>query len=355
MNKILADLRKEMDEATAMVVEALNKRASVAQRIGRAKQSGGVYVPEREAQVIRRSLAHSVGPLSKPALASIMREVVGACRNLEKQLSVAYLGPEGTYSGEAAQKFAGNTSSFVPSATIDDAFMAITRKEADIAVVPAENSTEGAVNRTLDLLLETNLKVVGEIALPIHHQFLSKSLQLTDVREVIAHPQALAQCRRWLESNLPKVQRVSASSNAEAARLAAKDASKAAIASKLAADIYGLRVLRPNIEDSASNTTRFLVLGSQLTGPTGNDKTSLVCSAPNRSGSLYELIGVFAKANINMTKLESRPSASALWNYVFYIDIDGHESERHIAEALKRAREHATLVKVLGSYPKALV
>lgn len=355
MDKILTDLRKEVDEATAMVVEALNKRAGVAQRIGVAKQGNKVYVPEREAQVIQQALALSEGPLSKMALTNIIREVIGACRNLEKQLRVAYLGPEGTYSGEAAQKFAGSTSRFVPSATIDDAFMAVAREEADIAVVPAENSSEGAVNRTLDLLLETSLRVIGEVTLPIRHQLLSKSSELIDIREVIAHPQALAQCRRWLESNLPKAQNISASSNAEAARLAAKDASKAAIASKLAAGIYGLNILQSGIEDSASNATRFLVLGSQSIEPTGNDKTSLVCSAPNRSGSLYELIGVFAKAGINMTKLESRPSAGALWDYIFYIDIDGHEADAHIAEALKRAREHATLVKVLGSYPKALV
>lgn len=348
----LQKLRIEIDAVNTELVAVLNKRAAIAQRIGVAKQDGRVYLPAREALVLEQVIKANAGPLSDAALGSVFKEVIAACRNLERRLHVAYLGPEGTYSGEAAAAFAGATSSFLPCSTIDDAITAVQKGDADIAVVPVENSTEGAVNRTLDLLLESSLHITGEVVLPIHHQLLGKARSLADITEVIAHPQALAQCRRWLAEHLLHAKQTPASSNAEAARLAAMHPKAAAIAGTLAAEVYKLPVLAANIEDSPTNTTRFLVLGGQEVPPTGNDKTSLVCSVPNRSGSLYELLGIFAKDGINMTKLESRPADSNLWDYVFYIDVDGHQTDSQLAQALSAAREHATLVKVLGSYPK---
>lgn len=355
MENDLQNLRKEIDTANKELVELLSKRARIAQQIGAAKKSSEIYRPEREAQVLVNVLAQNGGPLSDAALAGIFKEIIGACRNLERRLRVAYLGPEGTYSEEAAIQFAGRSSDFVPCAAIEDAVQLVQRGEADIAVIPVENSTEGAINRTLDILLETDLNINGEILLPIHHQLLSKQTKLQDVQEVLAHPQALAQCRQWLAVHLPHAKQIPAASNAEAVRLAAGHDSKAAIAGARAADMYKLPVLRANIEDSAANTTRFLVLGQQDVPLTSKDKTSLVCSVPNRTGSLHELLGIFARHGINLTKLESRPASSAKWDYVFFIDFDGHQTEKNVAAALDAVRKQATMVKVLGSYPKAVV
>lgn len=349
----LQKLRAEIDTINQEIVVALTKRALVAQQIGMAKGPGPVYLPGREKQVLAQVRALNKGPLSNEALEGIFKEIIAACRNLERRLTVAYLGPAGTYSHEAALHHAGSSSAYLPCNTIDDALVAVEKGEADIAVVPVENSTEGAVNRTLDLLLESRLQICGEITLPIHHQLLAPRQGITTITEVLAHPQALAQCRKWLEAHMPKTKQVPVASNAEAARLVAKSTGKAAIASRMASETYRLSILEANIEDAASNTTRFLVLGKQTVPPTGNDKTSIVCSVPNRAGSLYELLGIFARNKLNMTKLESRPAESALWDYVFYIDIDGHQSDRQVSTALQKAKEHATLVKVLGSYPKA--
>lgn len=349
----LEKLRKEIDTLNADLVTLLTRRAEVAQQIGVIKGGGQVYMPSREAQVLEQIRRLNVGPLDNNAMEGIFKEIIAACRNLERRLVVAYLGPEGTYSQEAARKHAGTSSEYAPYNTIDDVTTAVEKGRADIAVVPVENSTEGAVSRTLDLLLESNLLICGEVMLPIRHQLLTHAAKLEEISEVLAHPQALAQCRRWLAEHLPGVKITSVPSNAEAARLAVTSLTTAAIAGKLAADTYGLPALCQDIQDSGGNTTRFLVLGSTETTPTGNDKTSLVCSVPNRAGSLYDLLGILTAARINMTKLESRPAESALWDYVFYIDIDGHHTEPAVTQALQQMKEHATLVKVLGSYPKA--
>lgn len=355
MENILQNLRKEIDTANKELVELLSKRARIAQQIGVAKKSSEIYRPEREAQVLANVLAQNGGPLSDEALAGIFREIIGACRNLERRLRVAYLGPEGTYSEEAAIRFAGSSSDFVPCAAIEDAVQLVQRGEADVAIVPVENSTEGAVNRTLDILLETDLNINGEVFLPIHHQLLSGQTKLQDVHEVLAHPQALAQCRQWLAAHLPHAKQIPTASNAEAVRLAAGHDGKAAIAGMRAADMYKLPILQANIEDSAANTTRFLVLGHQEVPTTSQDKTSLVCSVPNRTGSLHELLGIFARHDINLTKLESRPASSAKWDYVFFIDLDGHQADKNVAAALDTVRKQATMFKVLGSYSKAAV
>lgn len=353
MEDSLASLRQNIDETNTALVQLLNKRADIARKIGAVKQQSATYVPAREAQVLAAVQAQNAGPLSGEALTSIFKEIIGACRNLEQRLRVAYLGPEGTYSQEAAMQFAGSTSVFVPCMTIDEVFLTVQKGNADIALVPVENSSEGTVHRTLDLLLESPLHIIGEVMLPIHHQLLGTQKDVHDIKEVIAHEQALAQCRQWLAKHLPHAVLTPVSSNGEAARQAAKSQTKAAIASRLAADIYKLPIIHANIEDTASNTTRFLAVGTQKVPPTGHDKTSLVCSVPNRAGSLNELLSILAKAHINMTKLESRPGGHELWEYVFYIDMDGHQQDTPIAKALNELQALTTFTKVLGSYPKA--
>lgn len=355
MKDSLPMLRQQIDEANTELVQLLNKRADIARQIGIVKGQDTIYQPAREAQVLAQVITQNNGPLSDQALTSIFTEIIGACRNLEQQLRVAYLGPEGTYSQEAATQFAGSTSAFIPCVTIDEAFLAAQKGSADIALIPVENSSEGAVHRALDLLLDSSLHVVGEVMLPIHHQLLGKQKEIEDIKEVVAHAQALAQCREWLTKHLPSATLTPVNSNGEAARQAAKSQTKAAIAGRLAADIYKLPVIRANIEDVADNTTRFLAVGSHAIPPTGHDKTSLVCSVPNRAGSLHALLGIFARAGINMTKLESRPGRYKLWEYVFYIDIDGHRQDASPATALGELQTVTTSTKILGSYPKAPV
>jgi chorismate mutase / prephenate dehydratase len=269
----------------------------------------------------------------------------------DKLLKVAYLGPAGTYCGEVARTHCGNEPIYLPFATIDEAIEAAEKDIADLAVVPIENSTEGSVNRTLDILLETPLHICGEVSMAIHHQLLGSAASLAGVREVRAHPQALAQCRRWLDGHLPDARRVAAPSNAQAAATVVSDADAAAIAGERAAELYALDVLAKNIEDIAGNSTRFIVLGRDDAEPTGNDRTALVCSVPNKPGSLYDLLGIFARHNVNMAKLESRPAGNAAWEYNFFIVIEGHRSDRIIAAALKEVAKRATFVRIIGSYP----
>lgn len=349
----LHTLRQQIDELNKTLVRTLSERASVAQRIGAIKGAGPVYAPAREAQVLEQVRSLNPGPLSHDALEAIFKEVIAACRNLERQLVVAYLGPKGTYTQEAAQRHAGAGSTYVPYASIDETLAAVEKNKADIAVIPIENSSEGAVPGTLDLLLETRLQICGEIVMPIHHQLITKANHISDLTTIMGHPQALAQCRRWLAQHVPHASLLPVASNAEAAIQAAGNGTAAAIASSAAADIYGLKLLASDIQDSSNNTTRFVALGSVPTASTGNDKTSLVCSVPNKSGSLYKLLGFFAEEGINVTKLESRPSENTLWDYIFYVDLDGHEADQPLNAALQKAKKQATWIKVLGSYPKA--
>jgi chorismate mutase/prephenate dehydratase len=348
----LQQLRTDIDVATQRLIVLLNERAVIAQHIGAAKGNGPIYDPAREVHVLQRVIADNKGPLSNDALQAIFREIIGACRNLEQQLTVVFLGPAGTYSEQAARKHLGTTCAFEPVASLDEALQLVEKGSAHLAVVPIENSTEGTVNRTLDLLATTKVQVCGEVFLPIRHQLLTHAASLQAITEVLAHPQALAQCRIWLDAHLPQAARVAVPSNAEAARQAGEDDHKAAIASTRAGDIYNLPTLAPNIEDASSNTTRFLVLGRQDARPTGQDKTSLLCSVPNIPGSLGRLLAVFADAQINVTKLESRPVRHAPWDYIFFMDIDGHREDPEIAQALALLQERASLVKILGSYPK---
>ncbi len=354
---LLKHHRDAIDSIDAHILALINERASHAQRIGEIKGGGVIYRPEREAQVLRRIKEINPGPLSDESAARLFREIMSACLSLEKPLSIAFLGPAGSFTQAAAIKHFGHAANTVACASIDEAFRSVESRALDYVVAPVENSTEGAVGRTLDLMVNTPLKICGEVVLRIHHHLLRKDpgADTPAPRKVYSHAQSLAQCHEWLNKNLPDVERVSVASNAEAARLASEDPSVAAIAGEAAAERYGLTRLAINIEDEPNNTTRFLVLGHQDSTPSGRDKTSLVLSAQNKPGAVHRLLAPLASNGVSMTKLESRPSRTGLWEYVFFIDIDGHQSEPEIQHALEALHEHAAFVKVLGSYPVAVL
>jgi chorismate mutase/prephenate dehydratase len=349
----LKKLRDRIDALDERLVTLLSARARLAQRIGRLKR-GPAYRPEREAQVLRRILKLNRGPLADGALARLYSEIMSACRALEDQLSVAYLGPQGTFSQEAAAKHFGGLTRFVPCASIDEVFRQVETGAAGYGVVPVENSTEGAVGRTLDLLLSTTAMICGEVMLPVHQCLMSRVRRAAEVRRVYSHAQSFAQCQGWLARNLPDTERVAVVSNAEAARLAARSRGAAAIGPESAARHYRLGVIARNIEDDPKNTTRFLVLAQHDAAPCGHDKTSLVMSAPNRPGAMHDLLTPFAEHQIDLTKLESRPSRTGLWEYVFFVDFQGHQKDAHAAAALREVRRRASFLKVLGSYPAAV-
>ncbi len=348
----LNQLRIDIDDVDTQIVALLNKRARLAQQVGEVKGHALKFSPAREAQVLKNVRAASTGPFTDESLQAVYREIIACCLALEQPMRISYLGPAGTYSEEAARNRFGSVAELVPCPTLDEVLAAAERQKADMAVLPVENSTEGAVNRTLDLLLETKLSIIGELDLSIHHQLLTKAKDLKEITTVAAHPQALAQCHDWLQKHLPHAKQVAMDSNAQAAQTAAEQPQMAAIAGKLAAREYNLPALAENIEDDSSNTTRFLVLSNMGVPATGHDKTSLICSVPNKPGSLGKLITILSDAGVNMTKLASRPSPTGIWDYVFYIDVDGHKDDAPVAKALKNLEAQASFVKVLGSYPK---
>jgi chorismate mutase / prephenate dehydratase len=350
----LAAHRAAIDALDREILARLSARAGHAQAIGRLKEGGVAYRPEREAQVLARVIADNPGPLTGEAVAGVFRQVMSACLALEQPLAIAYLGPAGTYSHAAVDKHFGAFVRGEPCATIDEVFRAAESGRADYAVVPVENSTEGAVGRTLDLMLATPLSICGEIRLRIRQNLLSNAGAIDQVTRVYSHAQSLAQCVQWLARHLPAVPRVAVASNAEAARLAAAEAGAAAIAGENAAAIYGLAVLAPNIEDEPNNTTRFWVLGRQQVARSGRDETSLVLSAPNRPGAVHALLEPFAKHGVSMSRLESRPARTGLWEYLFFVDVEGHSTDVRVAAALGELKEKAPFIKILGSYPAAV-
>jgi len=350
----LARHRAAIDALDREILERLNARAAHAHAIGKLKAGGVVYRPEREAQVLRRLQAENQGPLSKSAVAGVFRQVISACLALEQRLRIAYLGPAGTFSHAAVAKHFGEFVDAEPSGTIDEVFRATERGQTDYAVVPVENSTEGAVGRTLDLMCQTPLAICGEVNLRIQQNLLANVTSIGEVTKVYSHAQSLAQCVQWLAVHLPAVPRVAVASNAEAARLAASEPGAAAIAGEIAAAIYGLDVLAPHIEDEPNNTTRFWVLGRQNVPTSGADKTSLVMSAPNRPGAVYTLLEPLARHGVSMTRFESRPARTGLWEYLFFIDVEGHATDAKVAAALAELRDKAPFLKLLGSYPAAV-
>lgn len=360
MSEQLKQHRDQIDAIDEQVLKLVNERAKLARAIGSLKDDGVIYRPEREAQVLRRLQGNNTGPLSNEAVSHIFRAVMSNCRALEKELSIAFLGPLGTYSEEAALKQFGLGRSAVVCGSIDEVFSTVEAGQADYGVVPVENSTEGAIGLTLDLLLSSPLKICGEITLPIHHCLLSKQSDIANISHVFSHTQSLAQCHEWLNRMMPNATREAVTSNARAAQmihdLVSSDGTfAAAIASKRAAELFDLNVLAENIEDDPKNTTRFLVLGTHDVAPSGTDKTSLVMTSKNIPGAMVQLLEPLSRHGVSMTKFESRPSKQGLWDYVFFVDIEGHQSDAKVKAALTECQQRASFLKVLGSYPVAVI
>lgn len=357
----LQKVRQQIDAVDVQIHSLINERARLAQQVGISKHKDGhtvdFYRPEREAQVLRQALERNHGPLRDEEILRLFREIMSACLAQEKPLKVAFLGPEGTFTQAAVLKHFGHSVRALSLASIDEVFHEVQAGTADFGVVPVENSNEGTVNNTLDRFLNTSLHICGEVELRIHHYLIGRMKGLEEVARVCAHPQALGQCRLWLDEHLPGVDRVPVSSNAEGARRARDERGTAAIAGDTAAEIYGLGILAPKIEDSADNTTRFLVIGRQLLRPSGADKTTILLSPDDgdAAGALLRLLEPLATHGVSMTRIESRPSRRRKWHYVFFIDVEGHAEDAAVAGALAALAKRASLFRVLGSYPRAIL
>jgi chorismate mutase/prephenate dehydratase len=346
--------RTAIDALDREILVRLNERARHAQAIGALKGGGGAYRPERETQVLAGLHEKNTGPLPDAAVTGVFREIMSACRALEQTLRIAYLGPAGTFSHAAVAKHFGSFVEAVPLPTFDDIFRSVASGQADYGVVPVENSSEGAVGRTLDLMCTTDLSICGEVKLRVAQNLLTNAAGIKDGTKVYSHGQSLAQCVQWLAQHLPGIPRIAVASNAEAARLAAAEPGAAAIAGENAGAIYGLATLAPHIEDEANNTTRFWVLGRQQVAPSGKDETSIVMSCPNRPGAVYELLEPLARHGVSMSRFESRPARTGLWEYLFFVDVVGHREDPQVASALDELARKAPFLKLLGSYPAAL-
>ena len=351
----LKPLRDQIDAIDAQLISLLNQRAGVAQQVGhiKAETNAPVFRPEREAQVLARVAERNHGPLVSSDLQSIFREVMSACRALEKRITVAYLGPAGTYSEQAVWQQFGQAVEGLPCVSIDEIFRSVEAGTAEFGVVPVENSTEGTVNRTLDLLMRTTLSISGEVALPVQHSLMTRTGAMEGVTRICAHSQALAQCQAWLNEHYPQLERRAVASNGEAARMASEEPGVAAIAGDMAARRYSLAIAHAHIQDDPHNRTRFFVVGTLQPGPSGRDQTSLLLSVPNKSGAVYELLAPLARHGVSMTRFESRPARTGRWEYFFFVDIEGHAHDAKVAEALAELQTQAAFFKVLGSYPHA--
>ena len=349
----LTPLREQIDAIDAQILMLLNQRARVAETVGhvKAETNAPVFRPEREAQVLRAVAERNPGPMQSDDVQTIFREIMSACRALEKRVTVAYLGPAGTFSEQAVFRQFGQGVLAMPCASIDAVFRAAEAGTADFGVVPVENSSEGAINRTLDLMLQTTLAISGEISISIHHSLMTRSGNMEGVTRVIAHSQALAQCQVWLTQNYPNLERQAVASNGEAARLASDDAAVAAIAGEFAGKRYNLQVVSAHVQDDPHNRTRFAVIGRLNTTPSGMDHTSLVLSVSNRAGAVYNLLAPLAANGVSMTRFESRPARMGTWEYYFYVDVEGHAKDPRVAKALVELKQNAAFFKVLGSYP----
>jgi chorismate mutase/prephenate dehydratase len=356
MNDKLLPLREQIDAIDAQILDLLSRRGKIAQQVGhvKAETNAPVFRPEREAQVLRGVAERNPGPLKDRDVQTIFREIMSSCRALEKRVTVAYLGPSGTFSEQAVYQQFGSAIETLPCVSIDEVFRATEAGTADFGVVPVENSSEGAINRTLDLLLATTTVISGEISIPVHHSLMSKTGSMDGVKVVCAHSQALAQCQVWLNLHHPGIERRAVASNAEAAILASQDPSVAAIASEMAGEQYQLGVVQAHIQDDPHNRTRFAVIGSLETGPSGRDRTAIVLAVPNKAGAVYNLLAPLAKHGVSMTRFESRPARIGTWEYYFYVDVEGHVQDPSVARALAELKDNAAFFKVLGSYPQSL-
>jgi len=346
--------RKAIDKLDGQIVKLLNERTKHILAIGEIKLKAGeeIYAPLRERAVFHRICRRNQGPITNESLRAIYREIMSSALSLEKSMTVAYLGPEATFTHQAAIRRFGSSLRYASQRTIADVFAEVSKDRADYGVVPIENSTEGVVTHTLDMFVDSDLKIVAQIVLRVQHCLLG-NCRRPQIKKLFAHPQSLGQCRGWVQANLPRVEIIETSSNARSAELAAKENESAAIAGVLAAEKYSLRVLEHDIQDNAANATRFLVLGRQCSPATGHDRTSLMFSIADQVGALYRALAPFRRYRINMTKIESRPSKRKAWEYFFFVDCDGHMSDRKVAKAITLLNEHCSYVKVLGSYPNA--
>ena len=358
----LLEIRQRIDALDTKILELLTERAKCAELVGEVKREAGetdicFYRPEREAHILRRMMKINQGPLKDQQITRIYRSIISSCLGLEQSLRIAYLGPEGSYTQAAAQKHFGDGVKMLSLSTIAQVFREVEVGTVDYGVVPIENSTEGVVSHTLDLFVQSSLKICGEIHLPIHHSLLCQSELLTyaEVKIIYAHQQSLAQCRMWLDENVPHAERIAISSNSEGARKIQTKPNAAAIAGQVAAEFYKLHTLQENIEDNPNNTTRFLVIGNQNVTESGDDKTTLLISAKNKSGALYRLLQPLKDYGLDMTRIESRPSKDTLWEYLFFMDIEGHVDNETVQAACAKLEQEADLVRILGSYPKAIL
>lgn len=356
--KALAELRDQIDSLDQQIQKLLNERAACAQRVAdvktraQAKNEVVFYRPEREAQVLRRVMERNEGPLGDEEMARLFREIMSACLALEKPMHIAFLGPQGTYTQAAALKHFGHSVVSVPLGAIDEVFREVESNSAHYGVVPVENSTEGMISHTLDMFVNSPLKICGEVKLRIHHHLLADSeTDATKIERIYSHQQSLAQCRKWLDSHWRKVERIAVSSNAEAARRVKNEKNAAAIAGDMAAELYGLVKIARNIEDRPDNTTRFLIVGREAVPPSGDDKTSILVSMRNRPGALYHLLEPFHTHGISLTRIETRPSTTGTWAYVFYIDFEGHYDNEDVQKVIREISKEAVEIKHLGSYP----
>jgi len=348
----ITEHRKHIDQLDARIVELLNERTTHALGIGAIKLRKGesFYAPHRELAVFKRIGSRNKGPLTQETLKAVYREIMSGALALQKTLKIAYFGPPATFTHQAAIRRFGSSLTYAAQKTITDVFAEVSKHRADYGVVPVENSTEGVVTHTLDMFVDSDLKVVAQIILPIEHCLLSRSSR-AQIKKLYSHPQPIAQCRTWVQNYLPKVEIIETSSTPRAAELASRAKYAAAIASALAAERYSVPILDRGIQDNAANATRFLVLGSHCSPPTGNDRTSIMISLTDKVGALHKALEPFRKNRINMTKIESRPSKRKAWEYFFFIDCDGHQEDAPVAKAIKLLEQSCSFVKVLGSYP----
>lgn len=354
-NNELESARQQIDALDAEIMERISRRAALALETARAKEADSVfYDPAREAQVLRRIREANPGPLPDDSMVHLFREIMSACLALQHPTRVAYLGPEGTFTHQAALRHFGNSAEITPRDNITEVFRGVESGQSEYGVVPVENSTDGVVAHTLDLFVESPLKISGEVELAVHHHLLARDEDRAALRQVRAHPQALAQCRQWLDRELPGLDCISDASNAAAARYAADHPDTAAIASRAAAEQYNLNILAQDIEDNPNNRTRFLVIGPHDQAPSGEDKTSVLVSARNQPGALLGLLRPLSEAGIDLTRIESRPTHLVNWEYLFFLDIRGHQKDPEVAQALEDLLAAAAFCKILGSYPCAL-
>ncbi len=357
----LKELRKEIDAIDEEILKLLNQRAKLAKRAGEIKKSMGleVHVPEREREIINRIIRLNKELYGEEfpteAVVHIYREIISACLSLEKELKIAYLGPKATFTHQAALEYFGFSAHYVPVSTIGDVFREVETGRVDYGVVPVENTTEGVVNYTLDMFLESDLKIVGEVVIPIKLNLLSTASGLESIKTVYSHRHALAQCKEWLRKNLPQASLIETESTAKACELVMELEDAGAIASEVAAYTYHLNILAENIQDNPNNYTRFLVIGKRWMKPTGKDKTSIIFAVKDEAGALYKALESFYRYGVNLTKIVSRPSKKKVWDYVFFVDLEGHAEEENVKKALELLQERSQMVKVLGSYPKALL